>query len=94
MGQVHEGEEFSRAGQFFAKVLPGQAKVGQGCMVIGVGIGQHVSGVGAPSDPIYLNTNQWSAADEERAMLMKKDLGFFAKAALHHLHGDEYSASE
>ncbi len=68
--------------------------IGSGDTVIGVGISEYVQGAGSASDLIYLNVTDWSAADDETAVRMKADLGFFAEAAIRRRHEDEYPVSD
>jgi hypothetical protein len=69
-------------------------KIGTGDVVIGVGIGRHVPGLGSASDLVYLKLPIWSAADDEMALRMKANLGFFESSLTQHSHQEEYPTSD
>lgn len=83
-------QDRDRIAELYTRCVLARQKVGQGNTVVGVGIGEHVPGVGSPSDMVYLDTSRWSAADEERALRMKEDLGFYSASQLRHAHEEEY----
>jgi hypothetical protein len=69
-------------------------RVGVGDVVVGVGIGRFAPGVGSTSDLVYLKLPNWSTADDETAVRMKADLGFFETSSTQHSHEDEYPAPD
>jgi hypothetical protein len=87
-------DDRSRIAELGTRCLIARQKVGRGNSVIGIGIGQFLPGRGSTSDLIYLDTSHWSAEDEEHALQMQGDLGYYANSPLHHAHEDEYPGSE
>jgi hypothetical protein len=67
--------------------------VGAGDIIVGVGLSEHIAGVGTATSLIYLNLIDWAAVDDETATRMKAELGFFAGTAMKHSHEDEYPLS-
>jgi hypothetical protein len=68
-------------------------KAGVGDIVVGVGISKYAPHSGSASDLVYLYLPNWSAADDETAIRMTADLGFFEGTSAQHSHEDEYPAS-
>jgi hypothetical protein len=69
-------------------------RIGIGDVVVGVGISKFAPGVGSTSDLVYLKLPNWSTADDETAVRMKADLGFFETSSTQHSHEDEYPAPD
>ena len=67
-------------------------RVGAGDIVIGVGISRYAPGSGSASDLVYMNVSNWSTADDETALRMKADLGFFEGSSTRQSHEEEYPA--
>lgn len=65
-------------------------RLGQGAVAVGVGLSDHVQGVGSASDLIYLDFSKWSEADERAANDLKAKASFFANARTWHRHDDEF----
>ena len=80
----------SRTTELGCRCLLARHKVGRGDIIVGVGLSEHVPGVGSASDLINMNLPDWSAADDEKVARMKERLGYFAGAAIQHSHVDEY----
>ena len=88
-----EKDSRSRTAELGCRCLIARHIVGRGDTIIGVGLSGHVPGVGSTSDLIYMNLPDWSAVEDEKAVKMKADLGFFAGTAIQHSHVDEYPVS-
>ncbi|MBC7367723.1 MAG: NERD domain-containing protein [Undibacterium sp.] len=65
-------------------------RLGQGTIAVGVGLSDHVRGIGSASDLVYLDFSKWSEADERAATDLKAKASFFANARTWHRHDDEY----
>lgn len=79
-----------RIAELGARCMIARHKLGQGDSVIGIGIGQFVSGIGSTSDLIYLDTSQWCTEHDEQVRQMQADLGYYVNAPLQHANEDEY----
>jgi hypothetical protein len=84
----------ARISELGTRCILARQKVGQGVKVVGIGISEYVRGMGSYSDLVYLDTSRWSADDEEQAIQLKADLGFYANAAMRHSREKEYPNSE
>jgi len=49
-----------------------------------------VPGVGSAADVVFRYLANWSSTDDETAVRMKGDLGFFARPAIRRSHEDEF----
>ena len=78
-----------RTPELALRCVAARKKVGEGQIVIGVGIGQHESGQGSTSDVVYLNPPDWKEfiAGAENAM---KSAKYFTQAEMQKKHFDEY----
>lgn len=79
----------SRESELGCRCLAARHRVGRGDTIVGIGLSDHVPGVGSASDLIYLYLPDWSPADDERAAKMLADLGYFAGAGST-AHSDEF----
>jgi hypothetical protein len=79
-----------RIAELGTRCLIARHRVGEGNVVVGVGICQYEPGSGSKSDLIYVDVAHWSPDDDARAREMAEDLGFFSNTELRRTHEDEY----
>lgn len=68
-------------------------RLGRGEVAVGIGLSDHIQGVGSASDLVYLDFSKWSEADDRAANDLKTKASFFARARTWHRHEDEFPKS-
>jgi hypothetical protein len=86
-----EDDEYRR-GELLARCFIARSDLGEGEIIIGIGISKYIEGRGSASDLIYMKLPDWSPADDDKAAQMKQELGFFKGATVHHTRHDEFPA--
>jgi hypothetical protein len=64
-----------------------------GEVIVGIGLSDHVPGVGSASDLVYMKYPVWTATDDATARKLQRDTGFFLSGTEQHQHFDEYPSA-
>lgn len=79
-----------RRAELMGRCYAARLRVGKGSTLVGIGLSDHIPGVGWASDLIYIHFPVWRPEDEERAMAARDELGYFAQGIPVRHDYDEY----
>ena len=79
-----------RRNEIIGRCYVGRQRMGQGDVLVGIGLSRHVPGLGSASDLIYLKFPRWSDEDDVFAREIQERLGYFANVPTRHRHEDEF----
>jgi hypothetical protein len=83
-------EPKSRESELGLRCLVAKAKIGQCDTIVGIGLCEHDPQKGSASILIYMHLPDWSETDQEGAIKIGKEFGFFKSPVAHNLHYEEY----
>jgi hypothetical protein len=83
-----------RSNELLGRLYVARHLTGQGTVIVGIGLSNHVPGVGAASDLIYARFPAWTTDDEAIAIKLKNESGYFSGTQIQHHCTDEYPEAQ
>lgn len=78
-----------RTPELALRCVAARKKVGKGYTVVGIGIGEHESGIGSTSDLVYFQIEDWPEFIEESESALQAT-GYFSGSEMRQSHLEEY----